>query len=376
MSRGSTAQDLVLLGQIAGPLCGQSRLNQAVMDGTSYAVKHIEFHGHRRTFGLVQLIWQVLKCVWWISLRNVGAVYIASSRTPFGMLRDLALLLPFIVAGIPIVSHIHGAEFEPFYLKDRRFAGIKAFYLRRVTTFIFVSDVFMPQAAHIAYKSISLNNPVPQFVTQALGQDNRADPREDRRLCFGFISTFARQKGIELFLDAAAHFSSQADFIVAGGPAQGEEAFGQAMIDRMTGLQGVEYLGYLPSPKAFYDRCDVMIFPTQYASEAASLIIIEALATRTLPIVRRHNRLCEVYAGAPIMWFQTPAELHQAIQAQLAEDKTIRSRLYDEGAAWAARCAPSQAQWAAQVDAIIMKAMSQNLVPETEQAHPETGEGL
>ncbi|QZH74931.1 MAG: glycosyltransferase family 4 protein [Erythrobacter sp.] len=351
---------IAILGQIAGPIGGQSRLTEAFRQGAKAETYFFEFWGHKKWYGLPMMAMQFVRAWLLVMTGRVDAAYIAASRSNSGMLRDLLLLFPFVLGGVPIVAHVHGAEFDEFFLDNRSWGRTKDFYLRVVDRFIFVNEVFVPTVPGLAERSTFVRNPVPAFVTAALAQDRQAELAKSSggRRCFGFISTFAREKGIEHFLAAAEAFGDRADFVVAGGPSIEDESYGQAILAQIGTMPQVEYLGYLSNPIGFYERCDFMIFPTNFASETSSLVVIEALATRTHPIVRRHNRLVDIFGQAPISWFDSREELLEQCQRMLAMPTEEFDRACDEAVPWVLNYFPSQAQWTDRVQAVVERAVA------------------
>lgn len=347
---------VTILGQIAGPIGGQSRLTQAYRDGRTDKTDFLEFWGHKSALGPFMLVWQCLAALRIAFFGRCDAAYIATSRSTFGMFRDLILLLPFILARVPVISHVHGAEFDEFYLRNSRFARVKSFYLNAVSQFIFVNEVFVPTQAQLARKSAFVRNPIPQFAVEMLEQSDRPKRRDTSRRCFGFISTFAPEKGVEHFLEAADRFSDRADFVVAGGPSIQDEAFGKRILSRIEASPNVAYLGYLSDPSPFYESCDFMIFPTNFASETSSLVVIEALATRTHPIVRRHNRLTDIFGSGQVSWFDDPDALMQQVEAAIAMPAGTLEAWYDLGQSWITETFPTEVQWVASVEAIVRQA--------------------
>ena len=350
---------VAVLGQVDGPIGGQSRLTQAFRDGSECRTIFFEFYGHKSGFGPFKLLWQ-FACAAWLAGGRADAAYIALSRTNFGMFRDIFLLLPFFLARTPVIAHVHGAEFDDFFLENPRFRAIKSFYLHNVSRFIFVNEVFMPDTPELARRSGFVRNPIPQFAVEAMARDSetvgKQAPQAPDRKCFGFISTFAREKGVELFLDAAERFAGHADFIVAGGPSMEDEQYGDEILKRIEAMPEVEYLGYLLDPTVFYERCDFMVFPTNFASETSSLVVIEALATRTHPIVRRHNQLTRVFKDAPISWFDDQDGLMQQVEAALAISQEDLDEMLLAAIPWVRSTFPSEAQWVEKVEIYVSDA--------------------
>jgi glycosyltransferase involved in cell wall biosynthesis len=354
--RKAAQMHVTILGQIDGPIGGQSRLTRAYHDSRPGRTAVLEFLGHKAWNGPFVLASQLIRAFWLVMTGQTNAAYVAMSRSNFGMIRDLFLLMPFILARRPIIAHVHGAEFDAFYLDNPRFARLKALYLARVTRFIFVNEVFVPRRPDLAGRSTFIRNPIPGFAVRGL--DKISPVTRGPRPCLGFISTFARGKVIEDFLHIAELFEGRADFAVAGGPSHEDRAYGEQIMARIASMPQIAYMGYLSDPTPFYARCDAMIFPTSFASETSSLVIIEALALCTHPIVRRHNRLTDIFGAAPISWFDDRNGLAAQVENVLV--RSAEAMLADQarGQAWIKGYFPTEAEWADQVELVVSEAVA------------------
>ncbi len=344
---------IAILGPVDGPIGGQNRLTRSFLEGTQFDTVFFEFYGHKRWYGPFMLLWQVIRALFQGLFGRVDAIYLSVSRSGFGMIRDLAILLPLTLSRAPVIAHVHGAEFDDFFLKSQGMRKLKDLLLRKVGRFIFVNEVFIPRGTPLEARSTFIRNPVPAFVTDV--QENAQIQARVRgeRPAFGFISTFARGKGTELFIEMSQTFAGQADFVVAGGPAAEDVAYGEDLLGQIQASPDIDYLGYLDNPIQFYDRVDYFIFPTSFASETSSLVVIEALATRTLPLVRRHNRLTEVFGGAPIRWFENGDDLKSLMSAILEGTPDADEADRDTGKEWVFGHFPSQQAWIGKIEATI-----------------------
>ena len=87
--------------------------------------------------------------------------------------------------------------------------------------------------------------------------------------------------------------------------------------------------------------------------------MIEGLATHTHPIVRRHNRLVDIFGDAPISWFDDREELLAQCEAALAMPQAELDAACNEAAPWVLANFPSQAQWVEQTEAIIRQTVAE-----------------
>ena len=96
----------------------------------------------------------------------------------------------------------------------------------------------------------------------------------------GFLGNICFEKGILEFLEAAGQLETNAPAIQAliAGPFQTPEV--EAVVrERLAQLKSCAYIGpqYGADKKAFYDRIDVLLFPSKYVNEAEPLTVYEAM---------------------------------------------------------------------------------------------------
>ncbi len=96
----------------------------------------------------------------------------------------------------------------------------------------------------------------------------------------GFLGNISKEKGIFEFLDLAEEFgcSGCKTMFLMAGPFQDSDVAAD-VTRRMSQLRNVQYLGpvYGDDKAAFFDRIDVLLFPTKYRNEAEPLTVHEAL---------------------------------------------------------------------------------------------------
>lgn len=340
---------LAVLGSIEGPVDGQRRLTRLFRDGTGFATATLDFNGHRGAAGPLRIAVQVLRAAWLAMLGRIDIVYLAISRTRFGMLRDLALLLPFHLRGVPVVAHVHGADFAAFF-EAPGMAGLKRRHLARLARIVFIHETYRPVSPALAPKSLMVRNPRPAFL------DGIVRKAPDGPVTFGFISSFIPGKGVEDFLRLACLPDMPARFLLAGGANAKFEAYGREIATRIAATPAVENLGYLTDPSPFYARTDVLVFPTTYVSEAVPGVVIEAMCAGCAVAMRHSERLASVFAGAPVLWFDGFETLEAAARAVAAQTPESRQALAAQSRAWVEGAFPDQAAWIAALEDAVLEA--------------------
>ncbi|MBL3587678.1 glycosyltransferase family 4 protein [Rhodovulum sulfidophilum] len=332
----------VVLGSVAGPMDGQRRITGMFVRRSSFRISLIDFVNHRRWWGGLKITSQVLQGILLALFGRVDVVYLAISRSNFGLIRDFLLLSPLMLSNPRVVAHVHGAEFDDYYFKTPGFHWLKSKQLGRVDQLLFIHEQLQSQAPDIASKSNVLRNPVPDFARAA----RPAKPLEvGQRPTFGFISAFVPGKGIEDFLELAEGRAGQARFCIAGGTHPKFLAYGTGIEDQIKTRADIEYLGYLGDPSGFYQQVDFVVFPTSYVSEALPGVVLEALSFGCVPIVKRSNLLPAVFAGAPIRWFNDRESLLSSAVSLLAQPLEHTAELKTAGQRWVRAEFPSEADW-------------------------------
>jgi glycosyltransferase involved in cell wall biosynthesis len=99
-------------------------------------------------------------------------------------------------------------------------------------------------------------------------------------LCLGFISNITAAKGIFAFLDVVESLAAagQATVGLVAGPV--EPALEREFMARVKAIASVRYVGAVEgeAKSAFFERIDLLVFPTRHVHEAEPLVVLEALS--------------------------------------------------------------------------------------------------
>jgi|GEM_PF-2688415 len=347
--RPNGAVKAVVLGSVGGPVDGQRRLTGLFCRKTSFSVRLFDYNGHRKWWGFVQILWQFLGCALLALRGRVDIVYLAISRTQFGLLRDFLLLWPLRLSGTRVVAHVHGAEFEKFYFRETGLTRLKERQLGQIDRLLFIHEALCPAQPELVSKIAVLRNPVPHFdVADRTAPELSGVPR------LGFISSFVPGKGLEDFLALADHLGDRATYLVAGGVHPKFIDYGHKMVAEIEQRTSLSFLGYLDSPFQFYRQVDHVIFPTSYVSEAVPGVVIEALSSGCTAVVRRTNCLPDVFAGSTVQWFDTRQELFEVVGRLVeGEGEGLRARS-DASVQWVRNAFPSEASWIDRLEAHLI----------------------
>jgi glycosyltransferase involved in cell wall biosynthesis len=127
-----------------------------------------------------------------------------------------------------------------------------------------------------------------------------ASPRRRPLRRIGFLSNLSAEKGLDRFLDLAAHFAARRDlpcdlaFELAGPCA--DDGARQMIEAKLAAGVNLHHHGPLfgADKAAFYDRIDAFVFLSRYANEAEPLVVYEAMAAGLPVITTMRGCLCEM----------------------------------------------------------------------------------
>lgn len=333
------------LGSVAGPIDGQRRITGLFLRNTGFTNYLLDYDGHRRWWGPVKIAIQTVKsCALGLFLR-IDIVYIAISRSRLGLLRDWILLAPLCWRGARVVAHVHGSDFEDFYFRQPALRRIKRGQVDKVDKFLFLDEGLLTDFGD---RSSVLRNPIPNFALANGGNPSRA-AQGDKLTC-GFISSFIPGKGIEAFVAMAEALGDEASYRIAGGVHPKFRAYGARILELLEEHPKIEHLGYLDDPTPFYLATDVLVFPTQYVSEALPGVLLEALAFGCLPVVRHSARLMRIFADSPARWFCSQDELIDTIRSLGAAEAEEILKARKACSAWALSNFPTETEWTGRLE--------------------------
>lgn len=336
---------VVVLGSVYGPVDGQRKLTKLFFENTSFQTLLSDYNGHRGKLGFLKIILQWFGGWGRAIFKRPDAVYLTISRTKIGLIRDWILCQPYRMCKIPVVAHVHGAEFEPFYYEEAGQEKLKDVQLNYLSKFIFIDQFYVPKNMP-QEKAVMIRNPHPPlFDKQKMAGSS---------LKFGFISSFVPGKGVETFLETAKAFGGEAEFLLAGGPNAKFPDYGEKITLAIKAASQVEFLGFLDNPTGFYDDIDYLIFPTNYVSEAVPGVVVEALSRKVIPIVRSSEKMQNVFSNSPIMWFNDVEDILSKMPAILKQN--ISKVKCEAASDWVVKNLPDQKLWVKSVEKVLFDA--------------------
>jgi len=147
----------------------------------------------------------------------------------------------------------------------------------------------------------------------------------------GFLSNITFEKGIVEFFDVLTQLR-RLGVRYRGSIAGPVAADAQSTFERLlAAAENVEYLGplYDDTKAGFYQRLDVLLFPTKYQNEAEPLVIHEALRSAVPVLACARGAIAELLSNGAGMVFEQGAFVMSAANAlnALSQDRPELARL-------------------------------------------------
>ena len=248
-----------------------------------------------------------------VATRRVTTVYITTSRTPAGFVRDALLILTARTFRRPrIVNHLHGSDFAAF--RDEAPILLKwaiDFVYSQISCSVVPHDCMVDQYA--AYPSMDLTA-VPNFVPAELMASRPARPpdRKSTKVNVLFLSNLIAEKGIVETIAAVDMLALDGFPILLSIAGFGEEDALIALTKKAFGAgyepgEHIQLLGplYAEDKIDAYNSADIFVLPSYYPSEAFPLAALEAMAFGCALVLSDFKYLPRIF-GAAGARFVTP----------------------------------------------------------------------
>ncbi len=291
---------VLLFGPYSPPTTGQSLAFRSVVD--SFTESEYELVDYSR-FGnrVLGTLYAILKSSWLLlTKRNIESIYFTCSRSVFGCLKDIPLLLIGGVLKKNIINHLHGADFASFYSNT---SGILRFLLtkgyQRVDTSIVLTESMRNE--FVAFRGMNV-----EVVSNFYPSDfDKFEFVENEETVVTYFSNLMRSKGILEFLDAADIVSQsfkEVKFVIAGSYMADylmtEHEIRMAVEKFISSHPHInlEYVGKVsPNDRLeFLGKSEIFVLPTYYTTEGFPLSILEAMRCGNVIISTKHNYLPEI----------------------------------------------------------------------------------
>lgn len=300
----------VLVGPLSYPRTGQSHAFELVANGLSgeKVVIYIPTAGG----GLTKTVGALrgwFKCFKALVSRRVQVMYITTSRTWFGFIRDAGYIVLAKAFRVPVVNHLHGSDFRAF--RDAAGSlgrGIIDLVYGWIGESIVLHKSMRDQYSQYRRMRLSV---VENCVDDELWDIPPDAKRKSSTITILYLSNFLKTKGIvELIraFEVAAHGRDWLRLVVGGAPLSGTiEAFlEQEMGPGYKIPSGVVFLGatYGGNKKELLQSADILALPSYYESEAVPVSLLEGVVCGCALITTRWRYLPKVFARFGVLFVE------------------------------------------------------------------------
>ncbi|EMN6211645.1 glycosyltransferase family 4 protein [Vibrio vulnificus] len=240
----------------------------------------------------------LLKIVIYLFRNDYELIYFTSSRSRFGFLRDLPLLL-FCLAkpSVKLVNHLHGADVN-FFLDSltpvERMLVLKCY--GAITTSIVLSEGMKEQYSQWQnMNTVVLKNPYVEPVETISVIEKAKDFRNGGEIKVLFLSNLIKEKGlIELLtaIKSVKNLGINISLDIAGASFD-NDVYREVSKDLdakyitfhgvVSGRDKIRLLG----------ECNVIALPSYYVTEAQPMCLLEGMAAGAIALSTIHNYIPE-----------------------------------------------------------------------------------
>ena len=243
-----------------------------------------------------------------IAFAMPDCVYISTSRSRRGAIKDIAVIELAKLRRIPVLNHLHGSSFQRF--RNDLGAGYRQVLdhaYESIAASIVPHESLIPHYSCYPQMAIRVvNNFVDATLEQALERDASKSTTPVNVL---FLSNLMPDKGIfELILAAKAvnkAFPRRLRLKIAGRPLSGMGMSVKDIKERLSAelssSQIIEYCGFadLAKKAALLKWANVLALPSYTREEAVPLAVLEGMAAGCFLLGSDHGALPHLVEGVP-----------------------------------------------------------------------------
>lgn len=340
---------VAVAGQVPPPHHGQAVMIESLLQGDGGPVRlvHVPMAfspslddvGRFRLGKLAEMA-RVIGRLWRARARGARVLYYPPAGPNLvPVLRDIAVLLATRWLFDATVFHFHASGLSEMY--GRLPAPLRPLFrlaYRRPDLAVRPSPLALRDGAFLGARRdvvvpYGIEDPGPQYGRPRL-------PRTDGPVRILFVAALRESKGADVLVEAAARLLARGHEIevdlVGGFASAADETRIRSLIDAR-GLGGLVRLpGVLTgdAKEQAYAAADIFCFPTFYESEAAPLVLVEAMSHR-LPIVSTRWRGVPAVVDDACARLVEPRDVDAVVEAleALVADPGLRARMGDAGRA-------------------------------------------
>lgn len=296
---------VLLLGTLPPPLQGQPIAFESALLALEkvYDCKVLEtsFRGDSIVEKITKVINYFCKLPMYILFFRPKVIYFLCSRSFFGGVRDVYLLLVVYFLDIKVCNHLHGSDFKEYIDSLPLLYGkfVKSIF-NRVDKHAVLLEGMREQVSEFK-GSVTV---IPNFFSSIPdGEFSLEIKNNNDKLIIFYLSSIVKSKGIFELISSIKEINQDRDIAtlyIAGGFLGDElmekEDVKKEFFSEVNNDRNIVYLGTLSMEEKYkyLDYSDVFVLPTYYRSEAFPLSIIEAMASSCSIICSDYKYLPEI----------------------------------------------------------------------------------
>ncbi len=293
---------ILFFGPLPPPITGQSIAFRDIYENISCNKTLINtMHFGNRT--VLNNLYAIHSILYTMLFERFDIVYFTCSRSKLGFIKDFILITLSYLFRKKIICHLHGADFNAFYVKSGLIRPLIMYAYNRINGSIVLLDKMKEEfRAFDKMNLFTVHNSYSKIfdLTPLLPKGN---------IVILYFSNIMASKGILEFLDSAISVLDKfkdIKYLIAGSflsdkylnKGEVRALFEKKILEiqRRFGSASIRFLGSvtgLEKVKVF-QASSIFVLPTYYETEAFPLTIIEAMRMGNAIISTHHNYIPEI----------------------------------------------------------------------------------
>lgn len=244
----------------------------------------------------------IAQTAWRLFTRKPNCVYITTSRSKLGAIKDIVVIALARTRGVPIVNHLHGGAFLNFHESLGPIYGrVVDWAYRQIDVSIVLHQKFTSQYTHYPRMKVEVVN---NFVSSELSMTFLAEKFMNGPVNVLFLSNVFPEKGIFELVNAIKNVlrkhPATVNLKIAGrvfaGSGMSSSEVETKLLGSITGISEIEYCGVadMAAKQCLLEWAHVFVLPSYMNGEAVPLALLEAMAAGCYLIVSDYGILSDL----------------------------------------------------------------------------------
>ena len=275
----------------------------------------------------------IVLSAWHILFRKPQCVYISTSRSRLGAIKDISVITLARLRGVPVVNHLHGITFLSFRESlGTLYGSIVDWAYGYIAASIVLHEKLIAQYAKYPRMKVAVVN---NFVEEDVADAFKAKSAASGPVNVLFMSNMIPEKGIFELIAAVKNIlagSTEAVHLkIAGrflpGPGMSSKEVEGKVVRGIAGVGNVEYCGFADASgkKKLLEWAHVLALPSYMKEEAVPLVVLEGMAAGCYLIVSDFGVLPHLVKDliAAVVPVRDVTALQNALAAVIADRRLL-----------------------------------------------------